>query len=815
MTHILVVDDKEENRYYLEALLSANGFTVGAAQHGVEALALARETVPDLIISDLLMPVMDGYTLLRQWKADERLKQVPFVVYTATYTDADDERLAREMGADAFILKPTEPEDFLTRIGDALAREAVTPRSAAVVEPSSEEARLALYSEVLVRKLEDKSLQLHVSNQALVHANQQLAQDSARQTATEESLRESERRLTLATQAGGLGVWDWDVVANRMVWDTQMYALYGIREEDFTGAVDAWQQGLHAEDRPRAEADLAAALAGTRDFITEFRVRWPSGEIRDIEAHGLVLRAPDGAPLRMIGINRDFTARKRAERRVAEQAALLDQASSAFIVRDFEHRVLLWSRGAERLFGWTAAEAVGQSVQVLLRTDPTVFAGALEAVLRDGEWNGEPDKFTKAGTRLTLESRWSLLRDERGQATSILEVDIDITDRKRLEQQVLRAQRMESIGTLAGGVAHDLNNALAPIIMSVELLKMTFPDAESQELITTIGSSAQHGADMVRQLLSFARGIQGQRVEVQVRHLVEEIEKIVRDTFLKDVSVRATVAPDLWTMVGDATQIHQVLMNLCVNARDAMPQGGTLTITAENIMLDAQFAGSSHDVTPGPYVVLKVEDTGEGMPPEIVEKIFDPFFTTKEVGKGTGLGLSTSLGIVKSHGGFMRVYSEPGSGTKFTVFLPANPEAGGTAPPTVAEKPVGHGELILVVDDEASIRQITRQTLEAFGYRVLVATDGANAVVQYATRGADIAVVLLDMMMPIMDGSATIRVLRNLNPAVRIIAVSGLYSHERAAQAEALGIDEFLPKPFTADTLLTALRQCLDAPAPA
>jgi CheY-like chemotaxis protein len=265
---------------------------------------------------------------------------------------------------------------------------------------------------------------------------------------------------------------------------------------------------------------------------------------------------------------------------------------------------------------------------------------------------------------------------------------------------------------------------------------------------------------------------------------------------------------DLWTVVGDPTQLHQVLLNLCVNARDAMPNGGKLTISAENITLDAHYAGLNPDAKAGPYVFLKIEDCGTGMPPDIMERIFEPFFTTKEFGKGTGLGLSTSLAIVKSHGGFIRVYSEVGKGTVFHINLPAHTEA---SPVTVAElaveMPCGHGELVLVVDDEASVRQITKQTLEGFGYRVVLANDGVEAISIFSKRDKEIAVVLTDMMMPIMDGAATIQILRRMNHQVPIIATSGLT--DSAAAIANLGVSHFLAKPFTAETLLKTLRQSL------
>lgn len=412
--------------------------------------------------------------------------------------------------------------------------------------------------------------------------------------------------------------------------------------------------------------------------------------------------------------------------------------------------------------------------------------------------------------RKRTEQRFRRLVDCDAQGVFFRKTTGEITDLKKLELRFLRAQRMESIGTLAGGIAHDLNNVLAPIMMSLALLKTRFPDPSSHELLSIISASAQHGMDIVRQVLSFARGVEGRHLEVQVRHLILEIESLANETFLKQIEVRTHVPSDLWTVPGDPTQLQQVLLNLCLNARDAMPAGGTLTLSAENLTLDDQRAAMDPGAHSGRYVLIRIHDSGIGMSPEILREIFDPFFTTKEVGQGSGLGLSTSLGIIKSHGGFIQVESEPGRGSCFLIYLPAWAGAPAAAVPA-ASMPQGKGELILVIDDDAAVREITRLTLEIFDYQVLLASDGAEAVALYTARGAEIALVLTDMTMPVMDGPATIALLRKLDPEVRIIAVSGLATDDRIARAAELGIRRFLVKPYTAEALLVALRQVLEA----
>ena len=517
-----------------------------------------------------------------------------------------------------------------------------------------------------------------------------------------------------------------------------------------------------------------------------------------------------GKPSQYVAIRTDITERRAAEERIAEQAALIDEARDAIQVRGLDQSILFWSKGAERVYGWTAAEAVGRPGDELLQADPERFHQALATVRSQGEWAGEILVASKEGTRRVVDSRWTLLRDSHGEPKSILTLDTDVTERKKLEQQFLRAQRMESIGTLAGGIAHDLNNVLAPILMSIELLRLELEAKERAEILDTIESSARRGSEMVSQVLSFARGVEGRRLSVQVKHLIRDVAKIAAETFPRNIEIRTEIPPNLPPVLGDPTQIHQVLLNLSVNARDAMPRGGTLTYTAQSLVLDDHYAGLSPEARPGRHVVIQVEDTGVGIPSEILEKIFDPFFTTKEPGKGTGLGLSTSMAIVRSHGGFIRVYSEPGSGTRFRVYLPATEAQAETAPVADVVLPRGSGELVMVVDDEASVRQITRQTLEAFGYRVVLASDGAEAVAVYAAKQAEIALVITDMMMPVMDGPATIRVLQRMNPVVRIVAASGLNANGSVMRVANSGVRRFLPKPYTADLLLHTVREVLD-----
>jgi CheY-like chemotaxis protein len=371
---------------------------------------------------------------------------------------------------------------------------------------------------------------------------------------------------------------------------------------------------------------------------------------------------------------------------------------------------------------------------------------------------------------------------------------------------------LEGIGALAGGIAHDLNNILAPILMSASLLRETVKDPESRSMLATMAACAQRGADIIKQLLTFARGKPSARVPMPVRHLLNDMEKIIRETFPRNIQPRVDAPKDLWPVLGDATQIHQALMNLCVNARDAMPDGGTLTVSAANVTFDETSAALTPDAKPGAYICVRVTDTGTGIPPEHLDRIFDPFFTSKELGKGTGLGLSTVLGIVRGHDGFVRVNSRVGHGTTLEIYLRASPEA------TVVRTsdleilpPRGHGELILVVDDEASVRAVVQQTLEMNGYRVVAAAEGNEALTLFARHRVEVKAVITDMMMPGMEGPALIRALRNLEPRLPILGMTGLGQRVGVKGIENLDLPNLLMKPFAGAKLLAALHEVIAA----
>ncbi len=514
------------------------------------------------------------------------------------------------------------------------------------------------------------------------------------------------------------------------------------------------------------------------------------------------LRNQQGNIYRIVGTVIDITDRKLAEQKIQEQAALLDITSDAIFVRDLNHRILYWNQGAARLYGWKASEAIGRVAYELLQNDVSQVSEIMSLLLQQGKWRGEIRKTTTTGREVIVEARWTLVRDEANQPKFILSVDTDITEKKHLEVQFYRAQRLESLGTLASGIAHDLNNVLTPVLTIAQLLRIQHAnlDGRSQEMLNLLEESSKRGANMVKQILTFARGTGGKRTSLKVAPLLEEVVTVIRQTFPKSITIRANIPNQpLGLVSADPTHLHQVLMNFCVNARDAMPDGGVLTLTAENFVIDEIFAYMNLDAQVGNYVLITVTDTGTGIAPELRDRIFDPFFTTKEPGRGKGLVLSTALGIVRDYGGFVQVFSEVGQGSQFRVYLPTIVETSNEAEQTRAVLE-GNGELVLIVDDDIAVQQANKTLLETYHYTTLVANDGREAIDLYTQHQDQIKVVLMDMMMPNMDGISAVRHLRQINPTVKIIAISGLTSNREAVLAA--GANVFLSKPYIVEELL-------------
>jgi PAS domain S-box-containing protein len=597
--------------------------------------------------------------------------------------------------------------------------------------------------------------------------------------------------------------------------------LLGVTDEQMRGRLPddpAWRL-VAIDGGPIAEVELPyrrafATRKPVRDVILGAE-RPQRGELVWLLINANPILNPQGDVAEVIVTFMDISARIEAERAQREQAQLLDHASDAIVVHDLNHRVLYWNKGAERIYGWPAAEAVGRNALQLHVGELEPFQSAFECVLAKGEWMGEVRPRTKTGAPLVVQCRSTLIRDASGRPKSILLINTDITEKRRLEAQFLRAQRLESIGSLASGVAHDLNNVLTPIRMAVGLLKLKLPptDAEGQRVLASLETNAARGAQLVRQVLGFGRGDDGEKIIVQPAHLAQEVAQIVADTFPKSIRLHTSLERELWTIRGDPTNLHQVILNLCLNARDAMADGGRLSIVLRNVVVGESRSGLNAEVTPGKYVAISVGDSGCGIPAGIRDKIFEPFFTTKAKDKGTGLGLSTVQAIIKGHAGFIGLDSQENRGSTFTVYLPAEVTAQPSGEPSdeTAVAAGGNNQLILVVEDEDAIRLVARNILERFGYRVLLAENGVQAVSLFSFHREEIALVITDLAMPLMDGPTTILALRSLLPAVKIIASSGVGTQAapEAAWAVGVGVPYFIAKPYTAEALLKLVAKVL------
>ena len=751
---VLIAEDNPDDTELILRELRRAGFDPEWERVDTEAGYLGRlDPGLDIILSDCDMPQFSGSRALQLLR--ERGLDIPFIIVSGTIGE-DSAVAAMKQGAADYLLK-----DRMARLGPAV-----------------------------VLALEQRRL----------HKESELAGEAMRQSEHKyrhvfESLSEAAFLIECASRR----IVDANLCAENLLGRTRAEIL-GMDESELFPANESAESGHQLTN---------SALQTARGQLEETALVTKDG--RQIPVQISV------APVQLYGrslvlaLMTDITVRKRAEERVREQAAMLDQAHDAIIVRDIHtRRITYWNQGAERLYGWTAAEAEGRDIGELIHVDPTVPDAVTAELLKTGEWRREIRHVTKAGRELTVSGHVTLVRDSHGAPKSALAINIDMTGQKDLEARLLHAQRMESIGTLASGVAHDLNNILSPIMMSAPLLRRDLTAGERDAIVSTIEMSAERGAQIVKQVLTFGSGLDGERRPLQVDALMKEMMRLMRGTFPKNLAIESSVAPNLWPVMGDATQLHQVLLNLCVNARDAMPEGGRLRLRAAHLELDASYASMLPEAVPGPFVLVEISDTGGGIAPEIVGRIFDPFFTTKGVGKGTGLGLSTVHGIVKSHGGLIHVNTQPGNGTTFQIYLPASPDhEAAPADPSRALTPQGHGELVLVVDDEPNVRAAVRIALETAGYRVLLAADGTAALAEFAMNSGSVAAVFTDLMMPFMDGVALTRALRRMAPVLPIIASTGLGEKAQLSQLKAMGVETVLHKPYDAGTLLRSIRDAL------
>lgn len=635
-----------------------------------------------------------------------------------------------------------------------------------------------------------------------------------------ESLRVSEERWQFALEGAGDGVWDWSIDSGQVFLSRRLLEMLGYESHEANSTTAEWEDRIHPEDRSRVIETMQRYLSGeTPLFVCEHRLRTKRGEYRWILGRGKLFEGtgPDRLT-RLIGTYSDITARKETERELHLLRSALESAPVGVMITDRDGTIKWVNPAFMAMSGYGFAEVVGRNPRLLRsgRQDTAAYAQLWATILRGENWQGELINRRKDGTDYPEAMTIAAVRDEAGRVEHFVAVKQDVTERRQLEQQFLRAQRLEGIGQLASGITHDLNNVLAPILLSVELLKLKNTDPATRASLDVIDAAARRGAGIVRQVLTFARGVDGESIPLRPKDIVRELSSILDETFPRQIRIERSVADDLPFIAGDATQMHQLLLNLAINARDVMEQGGTLrlTVTAEQVTAPRPTIAGA--MPPGSYVAFRVSDTGPGIAPEVLVRMFEPFFTTKPKGKGTGLGLATTLGIVRSHHGFIEVETSP-RGTEFLVYLPAIP-----APAAPVETPgettelAGDGRLLLVCDDEPSIRDLTVAIFSSRGFRVVVASDGIESLSLFAQHCDELAAVVLDLMMPGCTGAEVLAQIRRERTDLPVLLASGLMSEaitaEELARETARGPTGMIQKPYTAPALLEALGKLLPAP---
>ena len=945
MNRVLIVDDKEENTYYLQALLSGHGFAVDVARHGAEALVKARQSPPDLIISDLLMPVIDGYTLLRLLKADERLKGILFIVYTATYTEPEDEVLALRLGADAFILKPTEPEDFLNRIRQVQANRESGQVPLPASKPGDDQELLKVYSETLIRKLEEKTVQLEATNRALLR-------DITERREAEEKLRERESLLSSAQSIGQMGSWILDLRSRRLLWSDITCLLFGVKPGDFAETYEAYCQFILPEDLAMVNARNQLASLEQPLVEVDYRIRRADGQIRWMFERGTVEFDAHGQQIRRLGLVMDVTERRRADEELRLLNYAVKQAKEAVMITEPVldwpgPRIIFVNPAFTEMTGYTAAEVIGRTPRIFQgpRTDRSVLDRLRRNLERGETFHGKTINYRKGGQEYILEWQVTPLRATEGHITHFLAIQRDVTERERaeeelrwktafleaqvdcsldgilvvdtqgrkilqnqrmadlwkippeiasdqddsvqlefaasrtknpwqfkagvrqlnttpfavsreeielvdgtvldrysspvcdqsgkcygriwafrditqqrkLEAQYRQSQKMEAFGQLAGGVAHDFNNILAVIQLQAGMLKLD-PGLSLQQVdfASEIERASRRAADLTRQLLLFSRQQAMQARDLDLRDVVHEIAKMLQRTLGEHIELRFELPGEPILIHADPGMMDQILLNLTVNARDAMAKGGLITIAVNEVEIAESTAAQIPQARAGRFVCLRVSDTGCGIPEEIMPRIFEPFFTTKQTGKGTGLGLATVFGIVQQHQGWIQVESKLNQGTSFRIFLPRL-NTGNEKP--VAWEPLsylrGGQETILFVEDELSLSEAVGMVLSRLGYRVLKASNGPEALQLWKQHRDEIQLVLTDLVMPGgITGTELASELLRMDPKLKIVFASGYSSEIAGSELFSEEAGNFLRKPFDASLLAQTIRANLDRKEP-
>jgi PAS domain S-box-containing protein len=935
----LIVDDKEENRYYLRTLVAAYGYEVDSAAQGAEALAKARHSPPSLVISDLLMPVMDGYTLLRHWKLDKKLKHIPFIVYTATYTAPEDERLALDLGADAFIVKPMEPDQLMTCIRQAHSNVTDAGSRFTRTPSASDQDIVKQYSATLVRKLEEKTIQLEAANRALQremaerermalvqtgilnalpahvalldsnglilevndpwrrfatvnglqsadfavganylqicdnaegswrnearavaagvrrvlagaasefsleypdHLQQQkrwfrLIVTSLRQfersggvvthvniteakLADEKSRRDAER-LALAVNAASIGIWEWEPTTNQIVWDDRMYGIYG-QTAGTPITVELWSSHLQPDDAATQSEALQGVIGLGEKDQREFRIITRSGELRHIYAAKKLLSDSAGGVSSVVGINWDITQRKFDEASVKEVSTrletLVEQANIGILVhRDF--KPIMANSEMARIFGYGSKDEIQNmpDCRVLFADSEQARIAAYDRDrLRGGDIPGFYSIKGKRGDGAIIDLEIRAFAIQWGDRSAVCSMLSDATEQRQIEAQLRQSQRLEAVGQMTGGIAHDFNNVLTVIIANTELMEET-DDPFLRRLAEMSRKAAERGAELTSRLLAFSRQQPLDPKAIDINALIAKMFGLIRRAIGDRLEIETRFDDNLWHAFVDPSQLENALLNLAINARDAMPDGGRLTIETRNIRKDDAAVADQAGFAPEDYLLVAVSDTGTGMDNDTLAHAFEPFFTTKEVGKGSGLGLSMVYGFVKQSRGHTLIDSKLGRGTTVNIYLPRAADDAALAMEEIRDGSLLRGrEKILLVEDDAMVRDTVMIQLRNLGYLVASAT-GASEALELLEREGGFDLLLTDVVMPGgLNGRELADEARKIRPGLPVIFTSGYAENAVVHGGHVDPGVHLLSKPYRRSDLALKIRSVLAPDAP-
>ena len=807
--NVLIVEDDQESRYMLEALFKGNGCNVLTAADGIAALEILRRDPVDVVVSDIMMPRMDGFQLCRILKTDPGLKHIPFVIYTATYTSPRDANYAIKIGADRYIEKPADPQAFWAAVRDVV-EQVYSDSASAQEDVLDEEESLRLYGERLAERLQQKVAEV----EAELETRREI----------EDLLRESEKRLKTAQRMAQLGDFTWNADTGEVSWSDALFDLLGYSRDEKIDFALVNAAIHHPDDLPEVTRWLNDALdSGTGKLPAfEYRLLRKNGETIYVHTVGEIRRNERGEKIVFASIQ-DITESKQTELRLRESEQrfrrIYEHTGMGLCQVSLDFRIEHANTAYCEMLGYSSAEIIGMHLADI--THPEVVKENLEKQEHLGR--GEIEHFR-------MEKRFrhrdghtvhgildaNLIRNEDGVPLYFLGSVVDITERKELEQQLLQAQKLESIGRLAGGVAHDYNNMLGVILGSAELaLKHVSPSHPVHSNLEQIRTAARRSADITRQLLAFARK---QTINPQVLDLNESLEgmlKMLRHLLGEDIELTWVPGRYLCPVHVDPVQLDQILVNLCVNARDALSaHRGTIIIESGAAEFDPDYCSVHQEFRPGKYVMLAVSDDGCGMDSATMAHVFEPFFTTKETGEGTGLGLATVYGIVKQNKGFIHVYSEPGNGSTFRIYLPCcsgkeTVSAAHSSEPVHAD---GQGQTVLVVEDESTMLELVCMMLEELGYHALGAQNQEEALTAVRQYRDAIRLLIIDVVMPEINGRELADKLKTLEPELLTLYMSGYTANIIAHRGVLDQGVHFLQKPFSMQELADKLNQVLGQP---